>query len=68
LNAIFDVFGDETKYASVIVQTQMATHLQSVVSIIDQQLREQRQTLDKETVGHIKEAKLNLVRFIKYIK
>jgi hypothetical protein len=67
LNAIFDIFGDE-KYKAVVADTKMLIKLQASTQSIDHRLREQKSSLDKELVGHVKEAKLNLVRFIKYIK
>jgi hypothetical protein len=67
LNSIFDIFGDEVKHKQVIQQSQMVQQLQSVPTLLDQRLKVQRSQLDKDTVSRVKETKVNLTRFIKYL-
>ena len=67
LNAVFDVYSEEN-YDEVIAKLDMIMVLKKfsvkLASMI--QLQQRNRTVDKALLEHIKEAKINLNRFIKY--
>jgi hypothetical protein len=67
LNALFDVYGDETFDAN-FKQLGLLPALEAAVPAIKSKLRAEQKSMDRDLVAHVKETQLNLTRFIKYKK
>ncbi|RLN54798.1 hypothetical protein BBP00_00008775 [Phytophthora kernoviae] len=67
LNAIFDVYGDE-EFDDTFRALNLLTALESTSVAVKNKLKAEQKQLDRALVAHVKETRLNLVRFIKYKK
>ncbi|CAI5736629.1 unnamed protein product [Peronospora destructor] len=67
LNAIFDVYDDE-EFDDTFRALNFVSALECTSSALKSKLKAEQQQLDRTFVAHIKETRLNLLRFIKYKK
>ncbi|RLN91054.1 hypothetical protein BBJ28_00004367 [Nothophytophthora sp. Chile5] len=67
LNAIFDVYGDEDFDDTFRALNLLAT-LERTASALKSKLKAEQKQLDRALVAHVKETRLNLLRFVKYKK
>ena len=65
LNAVFDLFA-EPESNEVVVALGLMPKLEALVPKIKAALKTRRAEMGPDTVGRLKEAKLNLTRFIEY--
>ncbi|KDO18162.1 hypothetical protein SPRG_16437, partial [Saprolegnia parasitica CBS 223.65] len=67
LNALFDIYSDE-QYDEVFFRLNFLASLEHVSAGMKAKIKAEAKTLDRDLVGHAKETRLNLLRFIKYKK
>ncbi|GMF20710.1 unnamed protein product [Phytophthora lilii] len=67
LNAIFDVYDDE-EFDDTFRALNLLSALERTSSALKSKLKAEQKQLDRALVAHVKETRLNLLRFIKYKK
>ncbi|EGZ28559.1 hypothetical protein PHYSODRAFT_552294 [Phytophthora sojae] len=67
LNAIFDVYDDE-EFDNTFCALNFLSALERTSSALKAKLKAEQKQLDRALVAHVKETRLNLLRFIKYKK
>jgi hypothetical protein len=67
LNAVFDVYDDE-EFDDTFRALHFLSALERTSSALKAKLRAEQKQLDRALVAHVKETRLNLLRFIKYKK
>ncbi|OWZ24563.1 hypothetical protein PHMEG_000387 [Phytophthora megakarya] len=67
LNAIFDVYDDE-EFDDTFRALNLLSALERTSSALKAKLKAEQKQLDRALVAHVKETRLNLLRFIKYKK
>ncbi|ETK83723.1 hypothetical protein F441_11389 [Phytophthora nicotianae CJ01A1] len=67
LNAIFDVYDDE-EFDDTFCALNFLSALERTSSALKSKLKAEQKQLDRALVAHVKETRLNLLRFIKYKK
>ncbi|TDH74217.1 hypothetical protein CCR75_003033 [Bremia lactucae] len=67
LNAIFDVYDDE-EFDDTFCALNFLSALERTSSAIKSKVKAEQKCLDRALVAHVKETRLNLLRFIKYKK
>ncbi|KAE9135799.1 hypothetical protein PF010_g1950 [Phytophthora fragariae] len=67
LNAIFDVYDDE-QFDDTFRALNFLSALERTSSALKAKLKAEQKQLDRALVAHVKETRLNLLRFIKYKK
>ncbi|KAF4035166.1 hypothetical protein GN244_ATG12940 [Phytophthora infestans] len=67
LNAVFDVYDDE-EFDDIFRALNFLSALERTSSALKSKLKAEQKQLDRALVAHVKETRLNLLRFIKYKK
>ncbi|KAG2772665.1 hypothetical protein PC129_g11194 [Phytophthora cactorum] len=67
LNAVFDVYDDE-EFDDTFRALNLLSALERTSSALKAKLKAEQKQLDRALVAHVKETRLNLLRFIKYKK
>ncbi|KAK1947970.1 hypothetical protein P3T76_000260 [Phytophthora citrophthora] len=67
LNAVFDVYDDE-EFDDTFRALNFLSALERTSSALKSKLKAEQKQLDRALVAHVKETRLNLLRFIKYKK
>ena len=69
LNALFDLFSEDGQFVDCIKQIQLSKILSEFLPFFTQRVTQfSIESSDKEFVSQLKETRLNLARFIKYLK